>query len=277
MSKRISLFFRCHLTLIFLIFIFIFCVGFVAYANAKSQKKSALKEKPAETVVMNDVVASDRLKTLFPNFRTNEIKQSPVSGLWEIDANNQIIYFDPKGGYLLFGDILTKEGKNLTEDRRNEISTRKVGQLPLDKAVKVGNGQNKIIIFTDPDCPFCKKLASHLSSKQDITQFIFFFPLRNLHPLADVKCSYILGAENSSAAYQDIESGKLEKTDWKSISQSEKGIKRLQEHIGLANSLNITSTPSVWVNGKFVAGANLPLIDKLLTQSKNEARNLSGK
>ena len=52
-------------------------------------------------------------------------------------------------------------------------------KLPLDLAVKKvkGNGSRKMAYFTDPNCGFCKKLEHELQSVNDVTLYLFLYPI----------------------------------------------------------------------------------------------------
>ena len=62
-------------------------------------------------------------------------------------------------------------------ERRNEIAAR-LEQIPLDKAVEIGNGRKNGRPLTDPDCPYCRKVSEYFKTAKDITQYVFFIPLR---------------------------------------------------------------------------------------------------
>jgi len=51
-------------------------------------------------------------------------------------------------------EIVTKEKKNLTQERSSELQGKKFKDLPLEKAVKIGSGPHTVIEITDPDLPF---------------------------------------------------------------------------------------------------------------------------
>ena len=79
----------------------------------------------------------DSLKKNFPNLRVDNVKESPIKGLFEIVAGNQVFYFSPDG-YLMFGELWSKDGKNLTAEMREKGSRREsekhpVGQGPQNR------------------------------------------------------------------------------------------------------------------------------------------------
>ena len=72
----------------------------------------------------------------------------------------QILYLDKTMRYMLLGDVIDIDNKeNLTAKRALEISAVQFDELPFEQAIKVvkGNGQVKLAVFSDPDCPHCKQ------------------------------------------------------------------------------------------------------------------------
>ena len=102
-----------------------------------------------------------------------------------------IIYFHPEKDLLMFGEIWTKDGKNMTAEKKGQARFARLKDLPLDKAVKIGNGRNKVIEFTDPDCPYCRKASAFLKGRKDVTRYVFFFPLP-IHKEAEAHARYVL-------------------------------------------------------------------------------------
>jgi len=123
----------------------------------------------------NDI--KNRLRVRFPRMQVGEIRQSGIDGLYEVEAGPNILYYYPKSELVVFGEIWNSAGKSLTAERRSEIFSRKVRDIPLDKAgLKIGNGKNVVIEFTNPDCNYCRKGYEYMKSRDDVTEYIFFLP-----------------------------------------------------------------------------------------------------
>ena len=136
-----------------------------------------------------------------------------------------------------------------------------IENLPLDKAVKIGNGKHKVIEITDPDCPFCRKGSKFFANRSDVTRYVFFFPLA-MHPDAEPKAMYILGADDQVEAYERVMQGEL---DGKPVPAPTKAARDLlEEHKRIAVQLGVNGTPRYWINGVSVSGANIQKIESLL-------------
>ena len=205
-------------------------------------------------------VEKDNLLKNFPNLRVDSVSESPVKGLFEVVAGNQVFYFSPEG-YLMFGELWSKDGKNLTAEMRNKVLAEKVKNIPLDKALKIGSGPRQVIEFTDPDCPFCRKVDELLSKRTDLTRYVFFYPLRKIHPDAEKKAHYILSHEEKENAFHEVFSGSM---DGKPVPEDENKGGQLEEMEKVAQSIGVQGTPAIWIDGVPVNGADLPRISALL-------------
>ncbi len=204
----------------------------------------------------------ESLLKAFPGAPVDSIKKTPIEGLFEIRSGNNIFYYCPKSENVIVGEIYTKDRRNLTAEARNELIEKKLDMIDLSKAIKIGNGKNSVIEFTDPDCPYCRKSFEFWKSKKDITHYIFLYPVPSLHPKSPEKAEWILSQKNKAAAFNEVLSGKYDKTLPQGV--TEEGKKLLKEQIQIAGEVHVSGTPMFFVNGKFIPGANFQAIDKAL-------------
>lgn len=204
----------------------------------------------------------ETLRKLYPKLTFTSLTKTEIDGLYEVLSEGKIAYFHPKTGYLILGNIITNQGRNLTQERVNTEMYKTLTPQDFQKAIKIGNGKNIVVEITDPDCPYCRKMHAFWSTRSDVTRYIFLNPL-DMHPDAVKKSIFILASADTEKALFEVYSGQLdgnkERLDKK---YDDKG--RLQEQRSVAEKLKVDATPSYWVNGRFVSGANMPLIEKLL-------------
>lgn len=121
------------------------------------------------------------LQSRFPNIgKLEHIVKTPYAGLYEIVVDDKILYADESGQYLFDGSIIdVKSRTDLTEQRRQTLFAIDFDKLPLELAVKKvkGNGHRKLAYFTDPNCGFCKRLEKELNKLNDVTLYLFMFPI----------------------------------------------------------------------------------------------------
>ncbi len=198
------------------------------------------------------------IESRYPGAHVVDVQPSAVPGLYEIFMGDQIIYADPTGDYILVGSLVdTQTKENLTEARLNDHGKIDFSTLPLDKAIKIvkGNGSRTFAVFSDPDCPFCQELERTLLKVNDITMYVFLFPIASLHPQAPAKAHAIwCAADRQQAWNQWMHEKKLPPAR----SCTGDPVDALQ-HLG--DTLHVNSTPTMFfADGRRVAGA-IPVAD----------------
>lgn len=125
----------------------------------------------------NEAVIRKSLSEKVPNFpKPDEVRQSPMPGLWEVRHGNEIRYTDAAGLFLIEGELVDlKTRRNLTEDRIAKLNQIDFSLLPLKDAIvwKNGNGKRRIAVFADPNCGYCKRLERALQDVKDVTVYTF--------------------------------------------------------------------------------------------------------
>lgn len=121
------------------------------------------------------------LQSRFPNIgKLEHIVKTSYAGLYEVVINDQLLYTDAQGQYLFDGSIIeVKNGRDMTEERRRQLFAIEFDKLPFNLAVKKvkGNGKRKLAYFSDPNCGFCKRLEKELSKVNDVTLYLFLYPI----------------------------------------------------------------------------------------------------
>ncbi|NMC72785.1 MAG: DsbC family protein [Geobacteraceae bacterium] len=207
----------------------------------------------------------EALHRLYPNIKVTSMTKTDIEGLYEVMSDGKIAYFHPKTGYLILGNIITSQGRNLTQERVGTEMYKSLDPHDLKKAIKIGTGKNVVIEVSDPDCPYCRKMHAFWNTRSDVTRYIFLAPL-DMHPDAVKKATYILASADVEKALFEAYSGQLDNNrQLLDKKYDDKG--RLQEQKAVVEKLKVDSTPVFWVNGTYVVGANKPLIEKLLNKS----------
>jgi thiol:disulfide interchange protein DsbC len=204
----------------------------------------------------------ESFRASFPDIRVDSIRPAPVEGLYEVVSGSRILYYVPGPEYIVTGEIITQDRRSLTEERSLEIMGRKLREIPLEKALKIGSGPHTVVEITDPDCTYCRKASVFLSARGDLTRYVFFFPLP-MHPNAEAKVRYILCAEDKRQAYEEAMSGKLDGMKFP-ICQDAAVEERLKAHWEIGNQLDVSATPLFLIDGQIVGGADIPLMERIL-------------
>jgi thiol:disulfide interchange protein DsbC len=135
-----------------------------------------------------------------------------------------------------------------------QITSLDVSTIPVDKAVIMGNpkGTKKLYVFTDPDCPYCRK--GHLELKKlvalvpDVAVYIMLYPLP-MHPGAYDKSRAILETKSMEMLDKAFDGKDVPKPS------RENSKTALDEIIKFANANGISGTPTmVMPDGKVEVG-----------------------
>ena len=202
----------------------------------------------------DDDTLREIMKNTYPELAIKSITKTDYNDLYEVFIGSQIIYTNDTFDFLIVeGRVVDPKTKiDLTELRLEELTRINFNDLPFSDAIKVvkGNGKRKIAIFSDVDCPYCKRLEKkELSNINNITIYTFLYPLA-IHPEAKLKSKKIWCANDRSKAWTEyIHNDNLPENSGDCKTPINKILK-------LGKDLGISSTPTIILsNGKRVPGA----------------------
>lgn len=193
-----------------------------------------------------------RLKVLYPASRFDSVARSQIEGLFELVAGNNLFYTEKTGKYFVFGSIYNMATQqDLSADRRAQISKIDISTLPLNDAIKIvhGKGTHTIYVFSDPECPFCKRAEHALQDADDMTMYVFLMPIAQLHPESAKISESIWCASDKAAAWTNYM--------LKGIAPKDKTCDNpILRNLQLAKGFQIIGTPTfIREDGSIKAGA----------------------
>lgn len=205
--------------------------------------------------IADEASVKKSVEAAYPKFKVDKVTKTPYAGLYEIFMGGQIIYTDEKLTFLIAEGRLVdpKTKKDITGERLEELTRIDFASLPLEQAIKVvkGNGSRKLVVFSDVDCPYCKRLErNELANITDVTVYTFLYPIEQLHPDAASKSRLIWCAGNRVKAWED----------WILRDQLPNAAGNCEvplEKVGqLARKIGVSSTPTlIFADGKRMLGA----------------------
>jgi thiol:disulfide interchange protein DsbC len=200
----------------------------------------------------NEAAIRKALAAQFPGANIASVQQTPYSGLFEVYLNGDLIYVDAKAQYLFVGDVVDlKTRTSLTQQRLAKLQAVKWETLPLQNALKTvkGRGERKLVVFSDVDCPYCRKFEAELAKVDNITVYTFLYPIAGLHPKAVQTSKQIWCAPDRNKAWDEyITRGTVPANDGKCANP-------VDDTIRLGNQLKVNGTPTlVFANGVRVPG-----------------------
>jgi thiol:disulfide interchange protein DsbC len=203
-----------------------------------------LKMKDAEKIIEKAV----------PGGKVVDVKASPIKGVWEIDVQRGeqrgAVLLDFSKKYLLGQLVPVDQLGKQPPARKVDIS-----KIPLTDAIIIGSptATKKVIVFTDPDCPYCREL--HPVMKQivakhaDIAFYLILNPLP-IHKDAYKKAQAIL-CSKSLSLLDDAFSGK-------EVPEPTCPADAVERTTALAKSLEFNGTPTLVREDGTVLSGYLP-------------------
>lgn len=173
--------------------------------------------------------------------------------------SKNIFYVTKDGKYILLGELIDKDIKNITRERGNEINKVDFQSIPFGDAIQIkkGTGAKKLVMITDLNCPYCKKAYEWLKTKDNYTLYVFFMPLSqpSFEKSIKVMCSKdILTALSDAKAGKDL-----------SVDKCEAGEAKVKKQVEFAQSLGVSGTPLFIIDsGKRIEGFNQQALEDYL-------------
>lgn len=235
------------------------------------------------SALLADISKVDAQKALIQNVIPNSKfikyeKAVELDGFYRVYFDNgQLLYINPLNETIVFGEVWSKEGKSYTthflqkwkeELAKNELKNLSIDKLlkPAKKAIFNKGTQNNysFVLFTDPECPFCKTVEKFFS-QNNTTVYYNFTPLP-FHKNAKEWSEIALSSKDFKQALNDIHSGNIP-----TVELTDAAKKQLEEMEILAKELKVAGTPKIYVIDEkeqkivdVVNGADIPKLEKYI-------------
>lgn len=234
---------------------FLMAFSFLGVGNpvkAEAFQNSGCGQDCASCHTLTKEEAGKLIKADLFKAQVTRVQLSPVKGLWQVEGTREgqrfVVNIDFGKKYLVEARMTSLEELGV-DPAQKRIDPSKV---PLTGTILLGdpNAKTKVIVFDDPDCPYCRKLheaiKTILQQRKDIAFYIKLYPL-DIHPQSYDKSKAIL-CQNSAKLLDDAFSGK-------ELAKSSCAGPELDENIRLAKSLGINGTPFlVLSDGRVIPG-----------------------
>ncbi|MDC0903823.1 DsbC family protein [Candidatus Thioglobus sp.] len=206
------------------------------------------------------------LSRFFDGIDKNDITDSPFKGVYEVITYNPIdsMLISEDGQYLIQGDVVNIKTRSLIQ-KSSKVKNLKLALINTikdsDKIIyKAQNEKYQVHVFTDVDCPYCRKLHNSIGKMNDLGISVKYLasPLASLHPKAQAKMQKIWCADDRNQAMDDYnDSGTIV-----DVSNCDNPV---ADQLEISKQLGVTGTPAIFLSD----GTHLPGFvpaDKLLSK-----------
>ncbi|MGA7179142.1 MAG: DsbC family protein [Thiobacillaceae bacterium] len=219
--------------------------------------------------ISGDADIRKALSAQYPGTEISSVSKTPYGGLYEVIVDGEVAYVTADGKYLILGsvvDVSTK--KNLTSARMEKLLEVKWSSLPFSQAIKVvkGDGSRKLAVFSDPDCPYCRRFENELTKVNNVTIYTFLTPIESLHPAAVNIAKQIWCEKDRVGAWHDYMLKGVRPNGATTCNNP------IDENMTLGNKLKVSGTPTlIFENGQRVPGmVPADKLDKMLTAAQGK-------
>ncbi len=212
--------------------------------------------------------AATTMKQIFPQAKMDAAKKMPVRDLYEARYGSEVFYVSSDGKYLVKGEIMdVSNNVNLTQKSIQKARKAKLANIRTDEMIiyKPKDTKAALTIFTDVDCPYCRKMHAERQQLLDagVELRYMLFPRTGLNSSSGEKAISIWCSSDRSATMTKAKEGKeIEDKICKTP---------LENHMRIAIDFGLVGTPHlVLEDGRTFSGYYPPaqIIHTLINEAK---------
>lgn len=213
----------------------------------------------ADKTASGDVEAAitQRLETAIPGLQVQGVAPSDIDGFYAVSTNNpDMIYSTADGQYFFVGDLyhVSQQGglDNVTEKSRAQSRAKLIADVDPDEMINFspkGQAKANIYVFTDIDCPYCRKLHKDVPRLNDLGIAVHYlgYPRTGPNTPSFRKYVSVWCSDDPKAAMDDAKAG--------NAVPSKTCDNPVLEQYRLGGEVGVTGTPAIVLeDGRMVRG-----------------------
>jgi thiol:disulfide interchange protein DsbC len=234
--------------------------GFVSAGELPSQP-------PPPSVESSTIANPEAAAANIPGVKKEDIRPSPVAGVFEVRRGADIVYMSGDGQYVFTGDLYNvPTHSNVTEAHRRVLRQKLIESIPESQMVIFSPPQPKytVTVFTDVDCAYCRELHRQIAdyNRLGVRVRYIFYPRTGPNTESWHKAEQVWCAADRQSALTRAKLGQA-------IESKPCGATPVQREYELGRAIGLQGTPGIVASNGAMVGGYLPpqaLVDQLAQQ-----------
>lgn len=188
-----------------------------------------------------------QLKEKYAN--VDEVRPTPVPGLYELRFGYRIAYVDASGqfGFLGSGDLQdVASGENLTQSRRAEVRRELMASLDEWDTLDFmpDRTEHELLVFTDVDCGYCRRLHQQMAEYHEMGIGVRYVAFPRSGPDTDswTTMQSIWCSDDRPAAMTSAKAGGF-------VPERQCDSESVERHFELGREIGLSGTPALLTPG----------------------------
>jgi thiol:disulfide interchange protein DsbC len=236
-------------------FLRLICLVTITYAAATGFALAA------ETAAKTTPDPRGLIAKKFPGVKAEDIRPSPISGVYEVPLGADTAYVSADGRYIIAGDLYEVDTrKNLTETGRMASRTKVLSKLDERDMIvfKPAVVKHTITVFTDVECGYCRKLHGQIEELNKLGIEVRYLAYPRSGPGTDDwrKMEAVWCSKDRRAAITQAKLGK-------EVKGESCGATPVAKQFELGEDMGVRGTPAIFTKTGDYIGGYLPPADLL--------------
>jgi thiol:disulfide interchange protein DsbC len=192
-----------------------------------------------------------------PGAKPEDVRVSPIPGLYEVALGTSIAYISADGKFLINGDLYEVQSRtNLTEARRTDTRLKALANVSEDDMIVFTPAvpvKHTITVFTDVDCGYCRKLHSEITQLNQLGIRVRYMAFPRTGPGTEswAKAEAVWCAKDRKEAITRAKQGENVKT-------AKCGTTPVAREYAMGEDLGVNGTPAIITDKGEYLGGYLP-------------------
>jgi len=230
----------------------------------------AAAAEPAAKAVDPRVVIAQK----FPGVKPEEVRPSPLPGIFEVSMGADTAYVSADGKFLINGDLYDIDSRtNLTESGRSTMRRQTLSKLDERDMIifSPAAAKHTITVFTDVECSYCRRMHSEIEQINKLGVRVRYMAYPRAGPGSEDwrKMEAVWCSKDRKTAITQAKAG----TDVKSPTC---GTTPVAKQYALGERMGVNGTPAVFTDSGDYIGGYLPpekLLEQLQALDNKVAKN----